>query len=110
MRIQIATRNGDVPETVRDRARTQVERLTRYEPRLSSAEIVFDEERHIRKVEGILSVDGSAPVVASGEGDDFRPALDQMLDRVSRMLRRQRDQRTDHKAPRREGGDRVVGD
>lgn len=100
MRVQITARHCDVPEPVRDRTETQVRKLTRYDPRVSSAEIVFEVEKHVKKVEGILSVDRDEPVVAHGEGDDFRPAVDQMVDRLGRILRRRRSQRTDHQASR----------
>jgi ribosomal subunit interface protein len=110
MRIQIAARHCEVPEPVRARADEQLQRLTRYEPRLSAAEVVFEEEKHLKKVEGILSVDRDKPVVGSGEGESFRAALDQMLDRLSRMLRKRRSQRVDHQGPRNVGVNRAVAD
>ena len=110
MRVQIATRRCDVPEPVRDRTDEQVRQLTKYHPRLAGAEVVFEEERHLKKVEGILSVDGASPVVATGQGEDFGRALDQMLDRLGRMLRRRRDQRTDHQATPRADADRLAAD
>lgn len=100
MRVQITARHCDVPERLRDRTEAQVRKLTRYDPRVSSAEIVFEVEKHVKKVEGILSVDRDEPVVAHGEADAFRPAVDQMVSRLGRMLRRRRSQRTDHQARR----------
>lgn len=99
MRVQITARHCDVPDPVRDRAETQVRRLRRYDPRVSAAEIVFEVEKHVKKVEGILSVDREEPVVAHGEGEEFRLALDRLVARLGRMLRRRRSQRTDHQAP-----------
>ena len=110
MRVQIAARHCDVPEPVLDRAHEQVGRLTKYEPRLSAAELIFEEEGHSKVVEAILSVDRDEPVVASGDGDDFRAALDKMLARISRMLRRRRAQRTNHKGPRHAGTERLAAD
>lgn len=100
MRVQIARRHCELPEAVRERARNRVSRLTRYDDRLSAAELIFEEEKHLKKVEGILSVDRDEPVVAHGEGDDFRAAVDQMVDRLARILRRRRSQVRDHQAPR----------
>ena len=110
MRVQIATRRCDVPRQVLERARSRVEKLTRYDPRLSAADLVFEEERHHRKVEGVFSADGGEPIVARGEGEHFRAALDRMVDRVSRRLRRRRDQRTDHQGPRHAGTERLAAD
>jgi len=95
MRVQIAARRCDVPETVQDRALARIPELTRFDPRISSAEVVFQEERHEKQVEAVLSVDRADPVVAQGEGADFREALDRMLDRLGRKLRRRRDRLRD---------------
>lgn len=99
MRVQIAARHCDVPESVRSRTEEQLAKLSRYEPRLAGAEVVFEIEKHLKKVEAVLSVDREEPVVAGGEGPEFREALDQMVDRLSRMLRRKRSQKKNHKRP-----------
>jgi len=99
MRVQIAARHCEVPEAVRDRTEEQLGKLSRYEPRLSGAEVVFAVEKHLKKVDGILKVDREEPVVAGGEGMEFREAVDQMVDRLSRMLRRRRKQKKDYHRP-----------
>jgi ribosomal subunit interface protein len=99
MRIQIAARRCEVPTPVRDRTEEQLGKLSRYEPRLSGAEVVFETEKHLKKVEAVLKVDREEPVVAGGEGAEFREAVDQMVDRLSRMLRRRRSQKKDYHRP-----------
>jgi ribosomal subunit interface protein len=99
MRIQIAARQCEVPIPVRDRTEEQLEKLSRYEPRLSGAEVVFETVKHLKKVEAILKVDREEPVIAGGEGSEFREAVDQMVDRLSRMLRRRRAQKKDRHRP-----------
>jgi len=99
MRVQTVTRNCEIPQAVRDRAEEQVKRLTRFEPRLASAEVIFEEERHLKLAEGVLSVDREEPIVAQGEGGEYRAAVDQMVERLSKILRRRRSQTTDHKGP-----------
>ncbi len=100
MRLQIVTRHCEVPSRIRARAEEHLTRLTRYESRLSSASVVFEIEGHSKRVEAILSVDGVEPVVAHGEGDEFAPALEQMVGRLAKILRRRRDQARDHQAPK----------
>ena len=96
MRVQMAARHCEVPHTVRDRTEEQLGKLSKYEPRLSGAEVVFEVEKHLKKVDAILKVDREEPVVAKGEGIEFREAVDQMVDRLSRMLRRRRKQKKDY--------------
>ncbi len=99
MRIQIAARHCDIPDSVKTRTEEQIPRLAKFDPRVSQAEVVFGEEKHVRKVEVILSVHGSEPVVARAEGGEFRSALDKVLERLTRILKRQRSMATNHHAP-----------
>ena len=97
MRVQIAARHCEIPDEVRVRTRDQVRKLRRYDPRLSAGEVTFETERHLRRVEAVLSIDREGPVVAQGEGEDFREAVDRLVDRLGRILRRRRSQVTNHK-------------
>ncbi len=100
MRVQIAARHCELPDSVRERTREHIERLDRYDPAVSAAEVVYEEIKHIKTVEVILSIDRADPVVATGEGEEFRSALDQVVNRLRRILRRRRGQLKDHQAPR----------
>ena len=99
MNVHITTRHCEVPEDVLERTQQQVASLSKYSPRAAGAEVVFLEEKLDKVVEVIVHVDGGEPVVARAEDPDFRNALDQVVSRISRMLRKQREQRTDHQAP-----------
>jgi putative sigma-54 modulation protein len=96
MRVQITARHCEVSDTVRDRTEMLLGKLRKYDPRVSSADVVFEEQRHSRRAEAVLAVDRDEPVVASGEGADFTAALDQMVDRLAKILRRRRSQVRDH--------------
>lgn len=100
MRIQIAARHCEVPEAIRARAEQRLQKLLRYEPRLSAVDLVFDMEAHLKRVEAVLSVDRAEPLVARAEGPEFRDALDKLTDRLRRRLRRRREQRREHQAPK----------
>lgn len=99
MRITITERHCQIPSRVRARTESGVGGLTKYEERATAAEVVFSDERHTKKAEIIVHIDGAPHVVARGEGTDFRSAIDQATDRAKRMLRDQREQRRDHQAP-----------
>ena len=101
MRVQITGRHCDVPADIRERTEAQVTALSKYSPRASAADVVYTEEKLDKLVEIIIHIDGGEPVVASGRDPEFRASLDQAVERASRMLRKQRELRTDHKAPAR---------
>ncbi|MND02538.1 ribosome hibernation promoting factor HPF [compost metagenome] len=70
--------------------------------------MVFSEEKAVRIVDVVVHIDGGEPVVARAEDTEFRAALDKVVDRLRRRLRKQRELRIDHQAPPRR--DRVGGE
>ena len=99
MRVQITARHCSVPDALLRRTEEQINRLSRYDPRIASAEVTYTEEKRSRKAEVVLHIDGAEPVVARAEEPEFRSALDKATDRVTRMLKRERQQHRDHWAP-----------
>jgi ribosomal subunit interface protein len=100
MRVQTVTRHCDVPETVLERADHRFKRLVRFDPALASAEVIFAEEKHRKRVEGILSLHGEEPAVARAEEDSFHAAVEAVADRLEKILRRRRSHARNHQAPR----------
>ena len=98
MRVQITARHCEISDTVRERADELVEKIARFDPRVSGAELVFEEERRSKKVEAILSLDRVDRIVASGDAQEWLPELDVLFDRLSRQVRRARAQAVDHQA------------
>lgn len=104
MRVKIAARHCDISDPLRERAESQMQRLTKYHARVTSADVVFTGQKRNRLVEVILSIDGAEPVVAQADEEEFRTALDKVVDRLSRRLRRARSVGKDHQAPPLSGG------
>ncbi len=98
MRIQITARHCDIGQDVRERAEELIERVKRFDPGLSSAEVILTEEGRQFRAEGILHIDGKDHVVAQGDADDLMAALDLMYDRLSKILRRKRSAEKKHQA------------
>ena len=99
MRVQITARHCNVPDALLSRAEEQIQKLSRYDPRVGSADVTFTEEKRSRTAEVVLHIDGAEPIVARAEEREFRSALDKTIDRVTRMLKRERQQHRDHWAP-----------
>lgn len=95
MRVQITARRCDVPQDARDRATSLMERLRKFDDRLQAVELVFEVEKLVHRVEGILSIAGDDTVVATGEGRDFAAAADDLSDKLGKILRRRRSQLRD---------------
>ncbi len=99
MEVRITSRHTTLSESLRARTEELLSRLNKFDARASVVEVVFDEEKNSKKVEGILHIDRSDPIVATGEGDDFNEALSQVNDRLGRQLRKLRAQAKDHQGP-----------
>ena len=99
MQVRITERHCQVPRHTLERAEKRLNSLSKYHPRATSAEVVFTEEKVSRGVEVIVHVDGSEPVVASVQDTEFGSALDKVIDRLGRRLRKQRERRTNRQAP-----------
>ena len=101
MEVRITSRHSTLPESLRDRTQELLSKLDKYGAPVSVVEVVFDEEKNSKKIEGILHIDRRDPIVASGQGDDFNEALSQVNERLGRQFRKLQEQVTDHRAPSR---------
>lgn len=99
MQISISARGTEVPESVRERATSRLGRMTRFDERLSHAEVVFSTDHGVSRAEVRLNGAGHA-IVAHGAAGTHRAALDQAVDRLSRQLRRRLEMRRAGRVPR----------
>ena len=97
MRTQITTRHCEISRTVRTQAEEMAARLEKFDPRITSVDIVFEEQKRHRSVEATVKADRVEPVHAEASSDDFRVAVDLLNDRLTRILRRRREKATDRK-------------
>jgi ribosomal subunit interface protein len=92
MQTTISARHGDVPDALRERAITVVERLGKVTPRPMDITVVFDADGLQQLAELRLHLASGEILVATGEGPDHRTALD----RAEEKLRRQVERASDH--------------
>ncbi len=93
--IRITVQGCEVPQKLRDRAKAQAARWTRFDPAVMDAALVFRQDGHDGTVEAIVSRRRRQVAVAKGRGRDFRVAMDELDERMSRILRRDRTRRKD---------------
>ncbi len=94
--VHITTRHCEVPADILERTEQQVASLSKYSPRASSADVVFLEEKLDKVIEVIVHIDGDEPVVARAQALEHLNALDKVVARLGRMLRKQRERLTEH--------------
>lgn len=99
MDTRITARGCDVPRSVQDRTIQLLGKLDKFDPRISSVEVVFEEQKRLKRVDAVVKVNGDKPVVAQAESAEFRDALDTLTDRLVKILRRRRSQLVDRQGP-----------
>lgn len=86
MRIAITARHRQIPDELRARARTLLERLERIAPRAHDARVLFDGDHGRATVEVRLHTARGQMHVGSASGADHRTALDRAAAKVRRQL------------------------
>lgn len=99
MDVRITSRHTTISDSLRARTEKLLSKLKKYDQRVSAVEVIFEEEKNSKKIEAILHIDRSEPIVATGHGDDFKEALSQLNDRLASQLRKHHSQARDHRAP-----------
>jgi len=86
MQLTITSRHSEVPEALRLRAETLVDRLARFAHRPTHAQVEFDQEHQRATAEVRLHAARGAVHVASAEAHDHRTALDRAAAKLRRQL------------------------
>jgi ribosomal subunit interface protein len=86
MQTTITARHCEIPDALRERAAAVVDRLGGIASRAIEATVVFDEDGLRRTAEIRLHVVRGEVLVATGEADDHRTALDRAEEKLRRQL------------------------
>ncbi len=98
MDVRISARHCTITDSTRDLARRRVDRVARFEPRASAAEILFSAQNAFKHAEIRMTVPGGVQLHSHGEAESFRSALDRAAERLERQLRRRRGRTRDRRA------------
>jgi ribosomal subunit interface protein len=99
MQVTVKGKNTTVPEKVRARAEHKLAKLQRFDDRILSMDVEFSEERNPRvadphRVEVTLTTK-SGLVRAHANATDPAAAVDQVIDRLQRQVKKRKDRRVD---------------
>ncbi len=93
MTTRITAHGCEVNPGLRDRAESLAQRWPRFDPAVMDVSVVFRLQGRSHTVEAIVSRSRRQPIVARGEGPDFRVALDDLDTHIKRRLKRDRSRR-----------------
>ncbi len=110
MQLIISTRHTQLSDRLREAIEEQFERLERFEPRITRADVTLLEEKNRCEAEARLSIARAGQLHAHAEAADFRSAVDALVSKLSRQLKRQRSRSREHKVPEKEEPDMLPVD
>jgi putative sigma-54 modulation protein len=101
MQLSISGHHVEISDSLKDYINTKMERVKRHFDHVIDAHVVLDVEKQRHKAETTLQISGSK-IHAASEHDDMYAAIDGMIDKLDRQVRKHKEKTTDHH--RREGG------
>ena len=99
MPTRITAQGCEITQDDRDQAETLAARWPRFDPAAMRVSFIFQIEGRLCTAEAIVSRRRRQPVVARGQGENFRAALGELDDRIKRILRRDRTRRKAFRIP-----------
>jgi ribosomal subunit interface protein len=86
MRTTVTTRHCEIPDELKARADTLVQKVAKAAHRPQSADVVFDNDHGDKVVEIQLKLTRGQVRIASAEAEDFRTALDRAVAKMRNQL------------------------
>ena len=99
MQITISGRHMGISDSLKSYCRRKSERLLRFFDRIQSIEVILDGSNGQHFAEMIVHSVGTAPFVAREQHEDAYAAVDLMLDKVERQIRRHKEKLRNRKHP-----------
>ena len=99
MQITVTGRHMGISESLKDYCREKSERLVRFYDRIQLIEVVLDGNNGHHTAEMIVHSEGAQPFVAKEDHEDAYAAVDLMLDKIERQIRRHKEKLRNRKHP-----------
>lgn len=99
MQVTVSGRHMGVGDALREYCQRKSERLIRFYDRIQAIEVILDGKNGHHTAEIIVRIDGTQPFVASEQHEDVYAAMDLLLDKIERQLRRHKEKLRNRKHP-----------
>ena len=95
--IELTVRHDHVSDRMRDYAVEKAAKLHKFHNRISRIQIVVDGVHEEPDVEILVHVDSGATLVAKEHREHFKNAIDEIVDKMERQLKKNNEKRKHHK-------------
>jgi len=94
MQPQVSILHNDYPVTARDQVEQKLQHLVKFYDRIVSMRALLERQRDEHRVEIVAHVARGAVLVVDARGTAFGSALEEAIERMERLLKRQNEKRT----------------
>lgn len=95
MQISVTGQHLDITPALRDYVTSKIERLERHSDKITNVHVVLTVEKLRHMVEATIHTNG-ANVFANAEDEDMYAAIDALIDKLDRQLKKHKEKRSDH--------------
>jgi putative sigma-54 modulation protein len=97
MNIQITARHGKAPQSLQDSLTSDLQKLERFSDKITSCHVILESEHVEKLAEAVVTVQGGT-VSAKAKAESLGKAIDMMLEKVERQLKKFNEKLKNHKA------------
>ena len=98
MQVNISGHQLDVTDALRDYVGEKLSRLERHFDKITNVQVIMEVEKLKQKIEATLHIAGGE-IVANAEHEDMYAAIDLLMDKLDRQVRRHKSRISDHRKP-----------
>ncbi len=97
MQIEVTGQNVEITDALRSYVSEKTQRIERHFENITSGHFILKLEKLVHTAEGTIHVGGKTnPVHAQSTADDMYAAIDDLMDKLDRQVRRHKSKVTDH--------------
>ena len=95
MQLSVTGHHVDLTDSLHNYVEDKMERLERHFDNVTNVHVVLSVEKLRHKAEATIHISG-ADVFANSEEDDMYVAIDSLVDKLDRQIKKHKEKQTDH--------------
>lgn len=108
MNVKITGRHFEASSSLQANIESQIKELVRFNDQVTGAHVVLDKQpNEVRSAHAEISIAGHGVVSVTAEAESMGKAVEEMFDKIERVLKRENERAKEHRAP---ALDKVVAD
>ena len=99
MKLSVTFRHMDTSEAIKQHVEDKLERLKKYFPDPVAAQVVLSTERYRHQIDVTITLTTGTAITGKEVSEDMYTAVDLVMDKIDRQIRRYKDKVTSHRKP-----------